>query len=63
MKDKKYIFFKSRNPGETVRIEKTESELTKIDRDLIYGNLINVWNNTPSDIQIKFIKKVIYSTK
>ncbi len=59
MSDQKYVFFKSREGGKSERIEKTEDELTKEEKDLIYGNLINTWNNCPKEIQMKFMQECI----
>ena len=56
--------FKKLNAGsfnheniETIETLK-ESELTQTHKNLLYGQLIKVWNETPEELQYKFLQEL-----
>lgn len=57
---KEYVFFKHKAGDKApTRIVKTEEELTDQDKQLLFGNLLHIWGNTPPDIKSKFYDYVL----
>jgi hypothetical protein len=54
-----YKFTTSRSPGNLETYEKKESELNDNEKKLLLGELINTWNNTPDEIQNKFLNTIL----
>lgn len=57
-KEKEYIFWEGRgmaDPRCPHKIIVKESELTQAQRALLYGDLVNKFNNLPNELQYKFI--------
>lgn len=63
IKTKEYVFFKQTAGDKSpTRIVKTEKELTDKDKQLLLGNLMHMWDNTPSDVRAEFITNVTFFT-
>ena len=56
--ERSYVFFVRRGVDEHERYEKTEAELTKAEKDLLFGELIQSWENNPKENQIRFMKMI-----
>jgi len=57
--EKIFVFFKHRNPGHPDRIEKKESELTKQEKDYLYGQLCFSYQNNTQHNQFRFLQELI----
>ncbi len=53
--EKIFVFHLSTGPGKTERIEKTESELTEQDKDLLLAELCRAWEENTVDNRRKFL--------
>lgn len=56
--ERNYVFYKSTQFGKTERYEKKESELTKLEKDLLLGELIQIWENNTKENQVRFLQKI-----
>jgi len=54
-----YVFHISRGTDKHKRYEKTEAELTKAEKDLLLGELIQTWQNNIRENQLRFMKMII----
>lgn len=57
-----YVFHKAASAGQQERYEKKESALTRAEKNLLLGNLIQVWNSNPEENKSRFIYELIYGT-
>lgn len=58
MEEKTYTFFTpfDENNG---RFEKKESELTQGEKDLLFGELVHIWNNNTKENQQRFMAMLV----
>jgi hypothetical protein len=54
-----YVFNINHGAGKQERYEKTESELTKSEKDLLFGELIQTWENNTQENQIRFLRMIL----
>lgn len=54
MKKYKFVISQGIDKQETVEVE--EKDLTQPQKDLLLGELINVFNNTPEELKLKFLQ-------
>lgn len=59
MSERIYVVRTWIGPGQFVRDEHRESELRDSDRRLLLGQLIESWNNTPTNEQNQFLSMVV----
>jgi hypothetical protein len=54
--ERKYVFHVSRGPSKHERYEKAEAELSKAEKDLLLGRLIQEWENNTEENRLKFMQ-------
>ena len=60
---KTYTFTKSKGGGIEETYTLKESELTQKEKDLLLGELLKVWDNSPIDTQISFMQMMCDAVK
>lgn len=60
---KKYKFTISHGIDKIEIVEVEEKDLTQPQKDLLLGELIKVWENTPTELKYVFCEKAIFSKK
>ena len=60
---KKFIIHKWNSAGISDRYEKTESELTKEEKDLLLGELIYRWENNTEENKTRFMEMIYQGLK
>lgn len=58
-----YVFHVWRGAGKHERYEKTEDELTKAEKDLLLGELIQKWENNTKENQLRFMQMIMEAMK
>lgn len=61
---KEFVFFHSKDgKSKPIKITKKESELTKQDENLLYGEIVNVWNNNTKMNRDRFLNMLFEEMK
>lgn len=57
--EKQFTFMISKGGAEPEKVVKKESELDRFEKEYLYGNLINAFNNNTAENQERFIQSIL----